>query len=365
MIAKARLFGDGLPATGESAVLKIVGATLLVQSDSSQHRASIDSLRLRMVGFDESGIEFSWNDVDGARVVQVLDKESVQALLARPELASSPQWLALRSGNRRNSVRRFFGWNVVAVIVLLPVLLLLAFIWQADRIAAVAASRIPIEQEVELGDRAFAGMAPSLQLSDSGPDFTAVTTLGQKLTHGSKYRYRFHVAKSDVVNAFALPGGIVVVNSGLIDGTRTPEELAGVLAHEIQHVELRHSLNAVVKQLGLRGLWLLITGDAGGTLAGSTVLQLTSLKFSRDAEEQADTKGFDTLVANGIDPRGMIDFFDVMAAKEPVSPPELLSTHPTSVGRKQALAAKKASLQGRSFEPLRLPMNLNSWPPRE
>lgn len=361
MIAKARLFGDGLPATGESAVLKIVGATLLVQSGSAQHRASIDSLCLRRVGFDESGIEFSWTDVDGSRVVQVLDKESVQALLALPELASSSQWQALRAGNRRNSVRRFFGWNVVAVIVLFPVLLLLAFIWQADRIAAAAASHIPIEQEVELGDRAFEGMAPSLKLIDSGPDFTAVTTLGQKLTHGSKYRYRFHVAKSDVINAFALPGGIVVVNSGLIDGTRTPEELAGVLAHEIQHVELRHSLNAVVKQLGLRGLWLLITGDAGSTLAGSTVLQLTSLKFSRDAEEQADGKGFDTLVANGIDPRGMVDFFDVMAAKERVSPPELLSTHPTSAGRKQALAARKASLQGRRFEAL----SLGSWPPRE
>ena len=359
MIVKARLFGDGLPATGESAVLKVVGNSIVVQSGSMQYGPSIDSLRLRKAGFDESGVEFAWSSIDGARVLQVLDRESVQALAAQPELIASSQWRALQSGNRCSSVRRFVGWNVVAAIVLLPVLALLVFIWQADNIAAAAAARIPIEQEVQLGDQAFERMASSLDLADNGPDFDAVRTLGERLARGSKYRYRFHVSKSAVVNAFALPGGIVVVNSGLIDATRTPEELAGVLAHEIQHVEQRHSLNAMVKQLGLTGLWLLITGDAGSTLTGTAVLQLTSLKFSRDAEEQADAQGFDSLVANGIDPRGMIAFFDVMAAKEQASPPALLSTHPPSAGRKQVLEERSKALQGRSFAPLQL----GAWPP--
>jgi Zn-dependent protease with chaperone function len=360
LIVKALLFGDGLPATGEAAVLKIVGNSILVQSNSEQYRVGVDSVRLRRVGFDEAGIEFAWRSVDGNRILHVLEKESVRALASLPEFSTSQQWQALQSGHRRKSLGRFFGWNVVAGIVLLPLLLLLVFVWQADRIAAIAAARIPMTQEVELGDQAFESMAPSLNLADSGPDFIAVKTLGDKLSSGSKYRYRFHVSTTEVINAFALPGGIVVVNSGLIDATRTPEELAGVLAHEIQHVEQRHSLTAMVKELGLSGLWLLVSGDAGSTLAGSAVLQLTSLKFSRDAEEQADEKGFETLVANDIDPRGMIAFFDVMAEKATVSPPALLSTHPTSAGRKQALEAMNTALLGRNFEPLRL----GAWPPR-
>ena len=359
LIVKARLFGAGLPATGDAAELRVAGESIAVNSGTAEYRAPIASLRMRSIGLDESGVEFGWDGVDGMRVVQILDQESVRALAALPELHSTPQWLALQAGRRRIAMRRMVGWSAIAAFVLLPLALLLAFIGLADRIAAAAASRIPVAQEVALGDQAFASLAASLTLLDGGPEHRAVKSLGEKLSRGSVYDYRFHVAKTDVVNAFALPGGIIVVNTGLIDATRRPEELAGVLAHEIQHVEQRHSLQSIVKELGLRGLWLLITGDAGSTLAGSAVLQLTSLKFSRDAETQADARGFDTLVANGIDPQGMVDFFAVMAAKNAASPPPFLSTHPASAGRKESLEEREASLRGRKFEPLRL----GEWPP--
>ena len=359
VIVKARLFGGGLPATGEPAELRIVGSSIVVQAVATEHRAAIASLRMRPIGLDQAGVEFGWDSVDGARVVQVLDSQSVRLLSAQPELLATPQWLAMQAGQRRHSMGRVLGWSAVAIFVLLPLLLLLAFIWQSDRIAAAAAARIPLDQEVALGDQAFEGLSATLTLLDSGPEHQAVTTLGERLSRGSRYNYRFHVAKTDVVNAFALPGGIIVVNTGLIRATHRPEELAGVLAHEIQHVELRHSLRAVVKELGLRGLWLLITGDVGSTVAGSAVLQLTSLKFSRDAEAEADARGFDAMVASGIDPEGMIDFFDVMAAKDEASPPPFLSTHPASAGRKNALKQREDALQGRRFEPLKL----GAWPP--
>jgi len=359
VIAKARLFGAGLPATGEPAELRFAGEAIVVQSAAAEYRAPLTSLRMRSIGLDQRGIEFSWDTVDGAHVVQILDRNSLELLATQPELTSTPQWLALRAGHQRKSIGRTLGWSAIGAFVLLPLLLLLAFIWQADRIAMAAASRIPVAQEVMLGDQAFASLSPTMTLLDTGPEYQAVTTLGKRLSRGSSYNFRFHVAKTDVINAFALPGGIVVVNTGLIQATRRPEELAGVLAHEIQHVEQRHSLQAVVKELGLRGLWLLITGDAGSTLAGSAVLKLTSLKFSRDAEAQADAHGYDAMVANGIDPRGMIDFFDVMAAKDQASPPPFLSTHPASSGRKTALEARQLSSRDRQFEPLQL----GSWPP--
>jgi beta-barrel assembly-enhancing protease len=244
--------------------------------------------------------------------------------------------------------------------VLFPLVLLLLFIWQSDRIAGAAATRIPVAQEVKLGEYAFEQMRGSLKLQNEGPTDEAVQTLGKRLTHGSKYSYRFHVADNDAINAFALPGGIVVVHTGLIKAPRRPEELAGVLAHEVQHVELRHSLRAVVKDLGLRGLWMLITGDIGSGVLGRAALELTSLTFSRDAEDEADQHGFDVLVANGIDPSGMADFFIVMAEKAGPSPPPLLSTHPASKDRERALRERIKEESGRTFEPLRM----GEWPPR-
>jgi predicted Zn-dependent protease len=272
-----------------------------------------------------------------------------------------PQMAALRAREQRSSIGRAIGWAAIAIFVLFPVLLILIFVWQADRIAAAAASRVSIEQETQFGAQAFATMRGSLELVDHGPAYEAVQQLGKRLTEGSKYRYRFHVAKNDVVNAFAVPGGIIVVHSGLIDATRRPEELAGVLAHEVQHVEQRHSLEAIVKDLGLRGLWALVTGDLGGGLVGHAALELTSLNFSRDAEKEADAKGFDALVEAGIDPSGMADFFVVMAKQEgAAAPPPFLSTHPASKDREAALRARMKSFDRQDF----LPLDMGPWPPR-
>lgn len=356
---KARAYGGGSPATGEAAELAVIGDQIEVRTADTVHTPSISALRVREIGTGDIGLEFAWDTASGICAVQVLDANGVRELSTHPALASTPQMLQLRSSQRRSAVGRSMGWSVLVVIVLFPALLLLVFIWQADRIASAAATRIPIEQEVKFGDQAFAHMKASLNLLDSGPDVEAVRTLGSRLTQGSKYTYRFHVAKNDAINAFALPGGIIVIHTGLIDATRRPEELAGVLAHEVQHVEQRHSLQAMVKDLGLRGLWMLVTGDIGGGVLGQAALQLTSLTFSRGAEEQADNRGFDTLVTNRIDPRGMADFFIVMAEKAGPNPPPFLSTHPASKDREQQLRSRLDELNGQRFEPLQM----GSWPP--
>jgi predicted Zn-dependent protease len=281
-------------------------------------------------------------------------------LRANATFASLPQFAAVRTRQRRHAFGRSLGWTVLAVFVFFPVLAIALFVWQADRIAHFAADRVSIADEVELGDGAFAQMSESLELADSGAPLDVLQTLGKRLTPGSKYKYRIHVAASDVVNAFALPGGIIVVNTGLINATRRPEELAGVLAHEIQHVERRHSLVALVKDMGLRGVWLLVTGDVGSSVFGRAALELTSLSFSRDAEAEADTRGFDTLVATGIDPSGMPDFFQVLAKQDGAAPPPFLSTHPASGDRDQKLRARVDQLQQRHFEPL----DFGKWPPQ-
>ena len=238
-------------------------------------------------------------------------------------------------------------------------MLLLLFVLNANRIAGWIAGTIPIEQEVGIGRQAFEGMRAQLKLKDTGAAYEAVSAIGARLTKRSKYTYEFHVAEDTAVNAFALPGGVIVVNTGLIDLTTRPEELAGVLAHEVQHVELRHSVRGMVKSLGLRGLFAFATGDIGGSLLGEAVVGMTGLKFSRDDESEADRLGLDSLIEADIDPSGMPAFFERMSKHTREAPVAFVSSHPSSANREAALRAR-LSATNKTFTPL----STGAWPPR-
>jgi Zn-dependent protease with chaperone function len=352
---EARLFGAGAPATGEPAQLILRENQLEVKSARGVQRVPFATLRIREVVSAHSGLEFSWDSRGAICAVQVFEPGALRSLAAHPALQELPQMAQLRSGQRRGRLVRTLVLGLVAALVLLPVLLLLVFLWQADRIAGAIATRIPVTQEEQLGRQLFAGMRRTLKLQESGPALEQVRNLGTRLTQGSRFRYEFHVAENPAVNAFALPGGVIVVHTGLLDAAQRPEELAGVLAHEVQHVEQRHSLEAMVKQTGMRGLWAALTGDVGSTLAGQAALQLATLRFSRTAELEADASGFDTLVRFDIDPQGMVDFFATLEKTAGASPPAWLSTHPASAARSEALRARREALGAREFPPLRLP----------
>jgi len=355
----ARYFGPGVPATGAPAEFDFSNDQIQVRSGDIFANARIAELRIREVGFGKQmGYELAWNDAHGSHAVHVMEPEAAKALLASPSIAHSTQIQSLSVTQRRRVVGRGLGWFLLGVIVALPLLLIILFIWQADRITGLLIEHVPVAQEIKLGKDAFADMRSSLILEDNGPASDAVRELGKRLSRDSKYPFEFHVARDKTINAFALPGGIVVVNSGLIAATHRPEELAGVLAHEIQHVEQRHSLRAAFKQLGLRGLWALVTGDVGGSVLGQAALQLTSLEFSRKDETSADTKGFDALVDHNIDPQGMIDFFFTMAESQTLHPPAFLSTHPADRDREARLRTKLQAMHSK-FPSLQL----GTWPP--
>lgn len=330
----------------------------VVAGDQSR-RANVASVSLRTVGFGRPGLEIAWSDGNGSWAAHVLDHAAARRLLALPVLANSVQGRQLASTQRRVNVRRGIGWSGLAFFLLLPVLLLLILVLNANTLAGRIAEKVPIEHEMELGRQVFAIMRDGLKIKNEGPAYEAATSIVAKLTQGSKYRYEVHVSEDETLNAFAMPGGIVVVHTGLIAATKRPEELAGVLAHEVQHVELRHSIRGMVKDLGLRGLWALVTGDLGGTLAGQAALEVTALKFSRDDESEADSLGFDALVRAGIDPSGMPAFFETMSKEASEAPVEFISTHPLSEDRKQELEQRVAELGRSDFAPL----DFGAWPP--
>jgi len=386
----ALLFGPGLPATGQRGTLRAAADHVEVSwsetgspaaagvdaFDEASVTAAIGDLTFAEVGFGKPGLELRWA-ADASQIanatagkatnagtaahwlVHVLNPADAATLRGRADWVALPSLKRLNQQERKQHTKRVVGWSVLALLVLSPLLALLLFLSQAARIAESIAERIPVAQEVRLGRQVFESMRGNLKLVDAGPAHAAVADIGRKLTVGSRYTYEFHVVNDATLNAFALPGGIVVVHTGLIAATQRAEELAGVLAHEVQHVELRHGTSAIVKDLGWRVLWTWFTGDWGGTLAGQAAAQLGSLKFSRDAERAADDAGFAALVRADIDPSGMPDFFAIMAKQAQDAPAAFLSTHPLSTAREQALRQRLAELSAKPFTPL----DHGVWPP--
>ena len=159
---------------------------------------------------------------------------------------------------------------------------------------------------------------------------------------------RLRVVRSEDVNAFAFPGGQVVVFAGLLKRAKTPEQFAGVLAHELQHVRHRHGTKALLRQLSATALLSLIAGDSGALSSVlNTAGELGGLAYGRGDEEEADRDGARMLIDAGIDPRGMIEFFETL---EEAEGGELgitfLSTHPATGDRVQAIERAIADAGG-------------------
>jgi Zn-dependent protease with chaperone function len=354
----ALIFGPGLPSTGARGTVRVSALGVEVEAGDVSARTPLAVVKLRSVGFDGRGLEVSWSSGGQVWAVHVLDGEAARGLLSTPALASTSM-AAAPVGSRRGTAARWLGWSLLAAFILLPVVLLVAFVANSSRIAGWIAARIPIDQEVGIGRRAFEGMRPQLTLENAGAAYQAVNALGERLTEGRGFNYEFHVARDKSLNAFALPGGVIVVNTGLIGATTRPEELAGVLAHEIQHVEMRHSLRGMVKNLGLRGLVAFAAGDLTGSLLGEAAVELTSLKFSRDDEREADQAGLDALIVAGIDPSGMPSFFETMSKQANDAGVAFTSTHPSSADRTAALRERLRTAP-KAFTPL----SFGAWPPR-
>ena len=172
---------------------------------------------------------------------------------------------------------------------------------------------------------------------------------------GTKQKFTVYYVDQKVVNAFAAPGGYVVVFRGLIEQAGSPEELAGVLAHEMQHVLLRHSARALAREFSGQALLALMAMDSSGTPAALQYgAQLTNLSYQRGDEAAADANGTDMLVRARIEPNGLITFFGRLERLAPDSGSSFLSSHPATKDRVEALKARVQSLPD-NWEPIMTP----------
>jgi len=198
------------------------------------------------------------------------------------------------------------------------------------------------QEDITLGKHAASDAEKQLPLCNAPRVDAYLTKLGmhlaQKLpTGGVQYPFEFHCVNDKAINAFALPGGYVFVNRGAIEASDNEAQLAGVMAHELSHVALRHGTNqatkAMVAETGL-GIFGAVFGDSTGGALLTTLGNFTAggvlLRYSRTAESQADVMGTQVLFDSGYDPRAMAQFFEKLEAEtKGKNPPEFLTDHPS------------------------------------
>jgi predicted Zn-dependent protease len=205
-----------------------------------------------------------------------------------------------------------------------------------------------LEREISLGKQLAQEVERSSKLIDDPIVTEYVNRVGQNLVRNSDARVPFtiKVIDSDEVNAFALPGGFFYVNSGLILRAQEECELAGVMAHEISHVTARHGTKNATKGelMQLATIPLILLGPGGwagyGIYQGlNLAIPITYLKFSRDAEREADFLGLQYMYKSGYDPNSYVTFFERIQADEKRRPgtiPKVFSTHPPTPERIEA-----------------------------
>ena len=338
---KGQFFSPTSPSHGE-AISAYTDQTELVIAAANPEaeliRLPLSALKPRYGGFNREQVYFDWESAQGDACSVCFSAVDAQQLMAQAQPSATQQYQQVHRAQTKRKRRSHIGLGMLALYLVLPFLLLLVLLWKSHQIAAWIADYIPVEQEQMLGEMVFASATDSMKLRQTGYDYEVLRSIGARLTQGSVYEYQWYIADTDEVNAFAIPGGYVVANTGLLQKAESAEEVAGVIAHEVQHVEQRHSLENIIYDLGWQASIALMVGDASSLWVTQALTELSGLKFSRELETDADLKGLAALHQAQIAPQGLVTFFEKLAKEEAsVDLPAFLSTHPPSEKRSAIL----------------------------
>lgn len=246
-------------------------------------------------------------------------------------------------------------------LLLLPLLLLAGFSsgCAVNRSDIHGFNLISLDEEKQLGDK-FVVEVEKQRVLVKDPDLqNFVNGLGKRLLTGVRevdFDYTFKVVKDENVNAFTIPGGHVYVNSGLIKAAGNESELAGVMAHEINHAVARHGTRQLTQQYGISLVSQLVLGQNPNVLAqlaASLFGQAGTMSYSRSMEDQADYLGVQTMYQAGYNPNGMLTFMKKLESIEQTNPGKLtqfFSSHPLTSERVRNVQTEISQLPPKIFQ---------------
>ena len=236
-----------------------------------------------------------------------------------------------------------------AATAFVAVLYLWLIPWAARRVAA----EVPLQWEERLGKVLVTTLTQQQRTCAGATRDAALERMVATLTadgRGGRYTFNVTVLDDSMVNALAAPGGQIVFFRGLIDAAETPEELAGVMAHELQHVVLGHGTAGILRQIPIQLLLSAVAGSGSvGDQAFGVAATLGNLGYARRDESEADRQGMAMLQAAGVGTSGMVTFMGRLSTlnKREADPGMMtyLSTHPASADRANVLGELAATQQ--------------------
>lgn len=338
-----------------SGMLETVPGTLLFKDPQNNSiRMPVKGINMRIGGAGNRYVFFSHPQMPGI-TIYTDDRKILKSDDIRFDADLQP---LIRQLSRRKSTI----WTVLIALAGLFVCSLVLLYTFRGQIVERLAALVPPQQEQSISETMLeSATAGKKILRDSSvmERLSRITAPLIQAVNDTAFHFSFTIIQDKTLNAFALPGGAVVIHSGLIEKADNAEEVAGVLAHELSHVTRRHHLRGIIGNMGIffiiRGLLGDIAGISGDiATAGAT---LSSLKYSRDFEREADDNGMLLLKRAGIRTEGMISFFKKLEEEGgDMGPADFLSTHPATAERIERLQKQKGNSEGKT-----LPIDFNAF----
>jgi predicted Zn-dependent protease len=231
------------------------------------------------------------------------------------------------AGGKTKAFLHSTGAKVTVLLSVVLGILICAYMlvipWFGEKLAGTVSK----EWEIRLGDQLFNSMKLKI---DTGKSML-INRFYKQIEMNASYPFRISVVNEDVVNAFAVPGGNIVVYEGLLRELESYEQLAALLAHETSHIRHRHSLRSLFRSVSQKIFLTMIVGNESGIAAylAGRADDLKSLSYSRGLETEADEYGMQWMKEHQLNPAGMLGLMQrLQAASKEEEPSEFLSTHP-------------------------------------
>jgi len=324
----------------QSGILTIYADRLEFSSESKTLKISINSLKINAGGAGNRLIFFS--DTNNSDLSIYTDDKKV----LKNEFLVNNHLLRDQIKSSKKVVRKIIFSSLYVVSFF--ILLFLGAYFAKDYFVEKLANQVPREWEKKAGDQLFKTISGQYKIVENDSlkkVFLEVSKplIAQIEKQGVKIDLYF--INDPSINAFALPGGKVIIQSGLLENSRSWEEVLGVLSHELAHVTRRHHIRGIINNMGLYVILSTLIGDVtalAGTI-GNLGGELASLSNSRAFETEADETGWGYLLKAHVNPKGMISFFETLDKKHGTQMDgylSFMSTHPETKERIQNLKEK-------------------------
>lgn len=281
-----------------------------------------------------------------AERIQSMEETVLFTKLSCLSLSNKMEYLQVRDANLVAAIktvykdRKFVGGvyhhtlgktrnKILLVFAIVIGILTAAYFWLMPWIGERVAMNFSKEYEIELGESMYQATMATAKVDSAKTRI--LNEFYKKLNYAVDYPVKITVIEAQEVNAFAIPGGHIVVHDAILEGMKTPEELAALLGHEASHIAKRHSLRSMFRGFARRMFILLLTGNDTGIVGylAANADALKGLQYSRSLETEADNEGMKLMAGSGLSAEGMLQLMNMLqqetAGKEPAA---FMSTHP-------------------------------------